>query len=300
MVKFLLNAVIFCFVANITNSQHILFLGCDGLGEIYLNNATQFLPNIRKLVDNGSSMIHMRNYHIEVSAPNWGTHFTGQSPDQSGIMGNDWVPSYDDPTSTTNGIYPISGKGKIPETVWRVVKQQNSNLTTAVSFTWDWIHYLIENETVDYSYRGHGDDLNTTTAMANFIINHKPNLMIVHWSAIDEAGHTHGWGSWQYYLSVRKIDNHIGFLISCLQKADIFEDTTIILTSDHGGYRKEHGQFNEANKFIPSIWSGAGVKNGYNSSIPSTNKDVAPTMLKFLGLKKGKYMDGRILSEILK
>ena len=42
---------------------------------------------------------------------------------------------------------------QIPETMWRAAKTQSSNLTVAVAESWDWIHYLVEPNIVDYNYR---------------------------------------------------------------------------------------------------------------------------------------------------
>ena len=38
---------------------------------------------------------------------------------------------------------------------------------------------------------------------------HKPNLMFIHFDSIDDAGHAHQWGSPQYYDAVKvSILNH--------------------------------------------------------------------------------------------
>ena len=42
--------------------------------------------------------------------------------------------------------------------MWRAAKEQNSTIVTASVESWDWIHYLVEPEVVDYEYRGKEDD----------------------------------------------------------------------------------------------------------------------------------------------
>ena len=42
--------------------------------------------------------------------------------------------------------------------MWRAAKEQNSEIVTASVESWDWIHYLVESEVVDYEYRGKEDD----------------------------------------------------------------------------------------------------------------------------------------------
>ena len=39
--------------------------------------------------------------------------------------------------------------------------------------------------------------------MSKFVKEHKPNLMFIHFLSIDEAGHTHSWGSPEYYQAVK-------------------------------------------------------------------------------------------------
>ena len=47
---------------------------------------------------------------------------------------------------------------QIPETMWRVVKQQNPKLTVAVVYSWLWISYLAESDIVDYNFPGFEND----------------------------------------------------------------------------------------------------------------------------------------------
>ena len=49
---------------------------------------------------------------------------------------------------------------QIPETMWRVAKSEDSSVVVAVAESWDWIHYLVEEDTVDYNYRCLGLDYN--------------------------------------------------------------------------------------------------------------------------------------------
>lgn len=37
--------------------------------------------------------------------------------------------------------------------MWRVAKTEDSSVVVAVAESWDWINYLVENDTVDYNYR---------------------------------------------------------------------------------------------------------------------------------------------------
>ena len=47
---------------------------------------------------------------------------------------------------------------QIPETMWRAAKSQDSSVVVAVTESWDWIYYLVEDGIVDYNFRCHSVD----------------------------------------------------------------------------------------------------------------------------------------------
>lgn len=284
---------------TIQRAKHAIVIGCDGFGGLYMQNATSFLPNIAAIVQRGSATFKARDQMPSVSAPNWATIITGLGPVESGIDDNDWTPPADNPPNTTVlELPPISGAGKIPETMWRAAKQQDSHVVTAVSISWDWINYLVESDTVDYLFRAHENDTAGAQAMAQFIQKAKPNLMFVHFDGVDEAGHSTFWGSDVYYQAARNVDAQIGVLVAALKQANIFEETFVVVTADHGGWRNEHGLYDQANVYIPALFAGPGVKAGKTITSYVSDRDFAPTVLHSLGLKPGQFMVGRVLDEI--
>jgi len=234
-----------------------------------------------------------------VSAPNWCTVLTGMNPEDSGVNSNDWVPAWSNPNSTTDTVPPISGVGSIPQTIFQVLKEQSPQSTTAVSTAWTWITFLC-SEAVDFFLWGKEDDDLVTDTMVNWITTEQPTLMFVHLDDIDETGHHTYWGSPAYYDATKRVDARLAKLLGGLAQAGITDSTLVIVTADHGGYRSSHGDFNEANIFIPVLFTGWSVNQAYNMStnVLVTNKDIASTALYALGLQPGNYMGGRILYEI--
>ena len=49
--------------------------------------------------------------------------------------------------------------------MWRAGKEQDKGLVAAVVESWDWIHYLVEPDVVEFEFRGHDND----SACANAI-----------------------------------------------------------------------------------------------------------------------------------
>ena len=71
-----------------------------------------------------------------------------------------------------------------------------------------------------------------------------------------------------------------------------------MVTADHGGFQSHHGDYSEADMFIPALFMGPGVKSGTTITSYVTDKDFAPTALNALGLQPGKYMVGRVVEDI--
>lgn len=62
----------------------------------------------------------------------------------------------------------------------------------------------------------------------------RPQFITLYFSAIDSAAHTFGVNSKEEASAVARVDKHIGELISGLQKLGIYDNTNLILVSDHG------------------------------------------------------------------
>ncbi|CAI8041633.1 Arylsulfatase K [Geodia barretti] len=122
--------------------------------------------------------------------------------------------------------------------------------------------------------------------------------MFIHLESIDQAGHTHSWGSQQYYDAVKIVDGYIGEIMDAYVKADIFDLTLFIIVSDHGGYGLDHKKFDEVCIRIPILAMGPRVRKGHTITGYSSNVDVAPTVLHALGLQPGQFMVGKILEEV--
>ena len=55
---------------------------------------------------------------------------------------------------------------QIPETMWRVAKDQNPDLIVAVVESWDWIHNLVEKDVVDFEFVGNENDTASADAIS--------------------------------------------------------------------------------------------------------------------------------------
>lgn len=101
-----------------------------------------------------------------------------------------------------------------------------------------------------------------------------------------------------YDCGIRYADYLIGQVFEALKKKGVFEDTAIIITSDHGenmgelGVYSEHATADHPTCHIPMIIKWPGGRKGSIDSEFHYNIDLCPTMAELFGVKSHKKWDG--------
>jgi len=102
-----------------------------------------------------------------------------------------------------------------------------------------------------------------------------------------------------YDGAIRFIDSQIEHLAASLSDMNLWEDTVLIVTADHGeslgerDYFFEHGDYvYEPLIRVPLIMKGADLPQGLRSSSLVQTLDVCPTIMELAGLPLLKGMDG--------
>jgi predicted AlkP superfamily pyrophosphatase or phosphodiesterase len=262
--------------ATTSRTEHVVIVGIDGMkGEAVINAQT---PNMRRLMKDGAYTLHARAVIPLVSKPNWSAMMMGAPPEQTGVTSNDWMPSKSEimPVCTDSaGIFP---------TIFGVLRDQKPSSSIGVFTDWDGFATLVEPKAEDAMEITKEDQAKTTQQALAFITERKPTLTFIHYDSVDEAGHTFGWDTPQYYDAVRKVDAYIGEVITALDEASIVHKTAIFVTADHGGRGLDHGENIMADIEIPWIVSGPGIKHEHEITHPLNTYDTAPTVAYILEL----------------
>ena len=125
-----------------------------------------------------------------------------------------------------------------------------------------------------------------------------PEMLFVHISAVDAAGHAAGWieasGALtpSYIAAVAGVDAELARLIAALDPAIVAGGTALAITADHGGGRgegcvtgipatHEHCTADHGDRRIPWLLVGHGVTPGRLSGQPSITR-AAPTLANLL------------------
>jgi len=113
-----------------------------------------------------------------------------------------------------------------------------------------------------------------------------------------------------YMGLVAELDHHFGRIISHLKKTGQYDDTLIVVTSDHGEMLGDHHSWGKMHYYdaafrVPLIIrapvSLAGdARRGEQVNLPTESIDVTPTILDLLNIQVPDSMDGVPLSPMLK
>jgi alkaline phosphatase len=158
------------------------------------------------------------------------------------------------------------------------------------------------------------DDMASAKAAADAIKAHKPGAMLVHMGNNDKTGHAIGWGTPEQIAALEGADAGVGVVIAALKEAGIYDKTLIIISADHGGSGKGHGDKLDAttkasngekdwrSRYIPWIAVGPGVNKGYDLTRVRTltvhTEDTFATACYFLGITPPGTIYGKPVTKI--
>jgi predicted AlkP superfamily pyrophosphatase or phosphodiesterase len=242
--------------------RHVVMISIDGLGASWYMSPPPNLrvPILRRLMEEGSYAEGVEGVYPTVTYPSHTTLVTGRLPGEHGVFTNR--------SSRQAGKNPkdwfwFASAIQVP-TLWDVLRERG--LTTAAAFwpatagariTWNvpeiWDPQkgmvgdplyvakfatpgLLFEAALDLGPPRPGEDGDTTrTKLAAFLIRrHKPNLLLLHLAALDEAEHRHGPGSAEAAATLENSDAHLGELLDAIRAAGLADSTDVFVVSDHG------------------------------------------------------------------
>lgn len=108
-----------------------------------------------------------------------------------------------------------------------------------------------------------------------------------------------------YDMGTRYVDDQIAKIVAYLKAAGVYDETMLILSSDHGenlgewGLYGEHGTADDITCRIPLIIKYPGGAHGVRNDRFHYNLDLAPTLMDLLGGEKQAIWDGESFAEAL-
>ena len=256
--------------------KHVIVIGIDGLSPDGIIHAET--PVLDSMMKHGAFTLHARGVLPTSSSPNWASMVSGAGPEQHGITSNDW--------QRDARPYPpvVTGSEDIFPTIFGVVHQQRPELEIGAIYHWSGFGRLIEKSTLNFDKNPKTEYATLATA-AQYIKDKKPNFLFVHFDHVDHAGHEFGHGTKAYYHAVTTADSLVGNLLQASKEAGTFEETTFIISSDHGGVGHGHGGQSLDELEIPFIIYGKDIKKGKSIKESVYTYDNAATVAFMLDVK---------------
>lgn len=273
--------------AQFKKVKHIVMIGCDGLGAYAIPDAE--MPNLKRLMTEGSWSLKARSVLPSSSAVNWASMLMGSSPTMHGYT--EWGSQEPEIPSIVETKYK-----KFPS-IFSVIRDQRPQAVTSVSFSWPGIGYLIEKEAITHVLPANDDENLCAEQAVNTIIKDKPLFTFVHFSEPDYTGHGKGHRTPAYYAMLKNVDARIGKIIDAIKQAGIADETIILVTADHGGKDKGHGGKSLDEVQIPWIISGPGIKKNVQLKNTIITYDTAATLAAILRLEQPQAWRGKAVSE---
>lgn len=291
--KILLGIACLIFIFQNSNAQQdptkrVILIGIDGVsaeGFQYSNT-----PVISSLISKGAISLKTRGVMPTVSAPNWASILSGAGPEQHGVTSNNWSlmnQGFEPTAKDADGYFP---------SIFTIIRKQMPKAITAMFYDWDWLGTFVNKKYISKEQYIQGHVMVTSIAL-DYIKKEKPVFTFIYYGLPDETGHGKGFNTKDYYQAINDIDTEIGKIVSGLQESKLAQNTTLIITSDHGGIGTGHGGESMIELEVPWIITGPGIKK--NVLLESANDDLntAPTIARILGLKTPAEWIGRPFNE---
>ena len=268
----------------------VVLIGFDGLGGYAFPQTGT--PHLNRLMQEGSYTFKAKAVVPTVSSPNWASMINGATPPRHKIWSNDWQPGKNKKRSFCG-----NAEGELFPTLFRLLREQAPGLRTACVHDWDGFIRLTEKEMIGTVINAQGED-ETVQKAIDLIRGETPDFLFLHIDLMDHVGHETGHRTPAYYKALEKCDSLTGALMEALRARGLYDDTYILVTSDHGGRLKTHGGLTPDERNIPWIIRGPGIKKGVEIGERVKQYDTAPTLARLFGLQTPACWEGKAIQSI--
>ena len=266
-------------------AKHVFVIAFDGWGS-YAMESVQ-MPNTRALMAEGCYTLQKRTVLPSDSAPNWASMFAGAPNEFHGWSNNGKGPDVKPVYLNENGSFP---------TIFSLIREQMPEAETACVYEWSGIKPLIDHQSIDFCVKEKPENIADVTT--NYIKSKKPDFMVVIYDDPDHVGHAAGHATEEYYARLEELDACLGKIVESIKEAGIYDDSIIIVTSDHGGNGTSHGGRSLMEMDTPFIIAGKNVKQGGEFSECMMQYDTAATIAEIFGLQTPQMWRGQSMSQV--
>lgn len=291
MMKYLYSALgfFFSFVLQ-AQTTHIVVVGVDGLNSYRFKDT--LTPNLDYIKANGSWTFNANCNMPSSSSTNWASIICGATPKEHLITRNGFDKNVyrNTPTCASEPDY-------FP-TIFTLLNRQKPKLKAGLFHQWIAFARLVKKDKFSRKICGViTPEMNVDNAMI-YYKGKKSAITFMHLDQCDHAGHKYGHESPEYLEAIQRTDKILGRVIKTIQRHDKFENTVLIVVTDHGGISKGHGGNSPQEINTPWLIMGKGIKKNHTIQTQVKNEDTALMMAKILGLESHPCWTGKVISEV--
>lgn len=235
--------------------RHVILITLDGFPAYALQDPALSVPNLRRLAREGASADRMITTNPTVTWPNHTSMVTGVPPARHSVLYNGLF------IRETGKVDSLKSKADLVQAPTVYDLAHAAGLTTAEidwvailnapTITWSFAErpavtdaipkemiaagLVSEQDIADFAKRNitYRDQIWTQAAIY-IMQKHRPNLMLFHLLATDSVHHQFGPKSLASLTALALADARVGELYRAMESAKLLENTTIIVTADHG------------------------------------------------------------------
>ena len=264
-------------------TRHVLVVSVDGLRPDAITAYSA--PTLQRLMREGAYTLSATTIDPSNTLPSHTSMLTGQPPEQHGVK---W-----------NHVFTADAKTIDVPNVFSIARA--NGYRTAAFFSKAKFQPLQRAGTLDYSqapggWFGRWSSERTLADVASYLQTARPNLLFIHLSDVDAAGHRAGWMSDSYGRAVMTVDAGLSSLVDLAERTFGRGNFSLIVTADHGGHGGGHGTKDPRDVTIPWIAWGQGVRQGIIEQPIVKTMDTAATVLWLLGIAAQGDWAGRAVT----
>ena len=259
-------------------NKKVILISIDGLRPDAVETCGH--PFVNTLRENGCYSPDASSVMPPVTLPAHTSIFYSVPPIRHGIITNDYMPP----------VRPIRGLAE---------QLERADKTCAAFYGWEPMRHVWTSGNMKYSlfvneYEEDNSDLLLTQEALSLIERKEPDFVYLYLVETDDkGGHDHGWMTSEY---MHRVNN----AFSCVQQVyeAVHDRYTIVITADHGGHDRGHGENIPEDMTIPMFFVGKEFPNGVQLH-GLTLLDLAPTIADLMKISKSREWEGTSVLEKL-
>ena len=253
----------------------VILISIDGMRPDGVLNCGN--PYVQELMKIGSHALDARTVIPSVTLPCHTSMFHSVTPERHGITTNTYMPQVRPVSGLAEQIKMMGGKSAMFYG-WEPLR----DVSRPSSLRWaDYIHSDSDPDT----------DAQLTDRCLWRIRRDKPDFVFLYMVQTDHFGHDCGWMSEEYLHA-------ISVALDCTKRVieEFGDEYSIIITADHGGHDRDHGEDIPEDMTIPQFYIGKRFTPGKQLENLSI-LDTAPTIADLMGLRCPPEWEGKSRAE---